>query len=129
MQALIAVTLTCWLCALIAQPRRPLHGGEVAELVYARLLGRQQRIALLASVVTLALTFALLVAHTPHPLSPPSDLHARDRMVSTDREAILPTCDGDTCYELQPGGAWLVVRKQGDGTWRGMATVTTLPRR
>jgi len=41
MLTLIAIPLTCWLCAFVAIPRKPLPGNEVQELVYARLLGRQ----------------------------------------------------------------------------------------
>jgi hypothetical protein len=60
---LIAIPLTFWLAALVATPRRPMQDNEVAELVYVRLLGRQQRLillALLASGVALLLAVALL---------------------------------------------------------------------
>ena len=64
MFAYTAIPLTCWLCALLALPRRPRPGNEIAELVYARLLGRQQRLLLLAVVVT-AMTFLAIVVHLP----------------------------------------------------------------
>lgn len=41
MWTLIALPVTCWVCTLLATPRRPHLGNEVEELVYARLLGRQ----------------------------------------------------------------------------------------
>jgi len=50
------------LCALIAAPRRPHPGNEVAELVYIRLLGRQQWLVLLAAMATAALFIALAIA-------------------------------------------------------------------
>ncbi|MDQ6748939.1 MAG: hypothetical protein M3010_12650 [Candidatus Dormibacteraeota bacterium] len=46
MATLIAVPLTCWLCVLIALPRRPLPGCEVQDLVYTWLLGRQRWLVL-----------------------------------------------------------------------------------
>src|SRR5436305_781925 len=51
MLALATIPVTCWLCTLIATPRRPRLGDEVAELVYSRLLGRQQLLRLFAIVV------------------------------------------------------------------------------
>jgi hypothetical protein len=44
MFAYTAIPLTCWLCALLAHPHRSLPGNGVAEIVYRRLLGRQQRL-------------------------------------------------------------------------------------
>ena len=60
-----AIPLTCWLCALIAAPRRPRVGNEVAELVYIRLLGRQQRLVLLAAVATAVLFITAPGHHAP----------------------------------------------------------------
>jgi hypothetical protein len=62
MHAMIVVTLTCWLCTLVAIPRKPQVGDEVAELVYCRLLGRQQRLALLAVVATGALLLTVVLS-------------------------------------------------------------------
>jgi hypothetical protein len=62
MGTLIAVSVTCWLCALVALPRKPRLGNEVEELIYARLLGRQRRVALLAIGVTAALLLTAIVA-------------------------------------------------------------------
>jgi hypothetical protein len=64
MHALILVSLTCWACALVASPRKPRVGEEVGELVYCRLLRRQQRLALLAFLATAAL-FLMVVLSLP----------------------------------------------------------------
>lgn len=50
----IAIPLTCWLCAMLAIPRKPIYGDEVAELVYRSLGRRQQLLVDLAAAVTLA---------------------------------------------------------------------------
>src|SRR5262249_38352444 len=50
---------------LLAMPRKPLPGNEIAELVYARLLGRQQRVVLLALTVTIVTFVAIVVALPP----------------------------------------------------------------
>ena len=60
----VGIPLACWWCALLAVPGRPRLGNEVEELVYVRLLGRQQRLVLLACVVT-ALTFMTVVLMLP----------------------------------------------------------------
>lgn len=66
MGTFIAVSITCWACALVALPRKPRLGNEIEELVYARLLGRQRRVALLALGVTAALFLAAVVALPQH---------------------------------------------------------------
>src|SRR5262245_62159245 len=70
---LIATALTCWVCTLVAAPRRPLPGNEVEELVYARLLGRQQRLLLLTLVIT-GIALVGTLAAVPQHINP--DLHA-----------------------------------------------------
>jgi hypothetical protein len=62
MHAMILVTLTCWACTLIAAPRKPHVGDETAELVYRRLLGRQQHLALLAFLATAALFLTVVLS-------------------------------------------------------------------
>jgi hypothetical protein len=109
MLAYAAIPLTCWLAALLAAPRTPRIGNEVEELVYARLLGRQERLRLLAIVATGAafLWFALaLPGHAADPDGP-----AAVRQVCTERPGTAPTC-----YTRQPGGGWRVERWQADGT-------------
>lgn len=62
MHETIVITLTCWLCTIIAAPRKPRLSDEVGELVYSRLLGRQQRLALLAVAATAALFFTVVLS-------------------------------------------------------------------
>jgi hypothetical protein len=76
---LVAIPATCWLCVLLAHPRRPLPDHEVQELVYARLLGRYQRLVLVALIVTGVGVFALLTTlprhlHAARTLPPPCEL-------------------------------------------------------
>jgi len=52
---LALIPLTCWLCALLAIPRKPLPGDEVQELVYRRLVA-------LAVVATLVACCSALLA-------------------------------------------------------------------
>jgi hypothetical protein len=61
MFTVVAIPLTCWLCALVASPRRPRFGNEVEELVYSRLLGRQQLVTLLAIAATAIAAFVLVI--------------------------------------------------------------------
>jgi hypothetical protein len=72
MWTLVAIPFTCWLCALVALPRRPRLGNEVEELVYTRLLGRQQRLVLLAVVASAAFLLVLLLGLPPRAMSQPA---------------------------------------------------------
>lgn len=84
MLAYVAIPITCWLCALVAIPRKPRVGNEIAELVYVRLLGRQQRLLLLAAAVT-AITLLTLVAMMPAKLDP-----ERSRVIPVDHVCVDP---------------------------------------
>ncbi len=110
MYLIAAIPLTCWLCALIAIPRSPRVGNEVEELVYARLLGRQQWLVLLASVLTGAALLAIILALPGHAASDPGRV-AEVGQVCTDRPANAPTC-----YTRQPYGGWRVQQLHADGT-------------
>lgn len=55
-----AIALTCWLCALLAIPGRPVAHDEGQELVYRRLIGRQQWLVAYAILATAAAVIALL---------------------------------------------------------------------
>lgn len=112
MITLAAVALTCWVCSLIALPRKPLPNNEVQELVYARLLGRQHRAVLLAIVVTALGFFALVLSMPSRPAAHPPGAPSR-RQICFDGAGNLPTC-----YTPQPGGAWLQEDLQASGTWR-----------
>jgi len=91
MYLIAAIPLTCWLCALIAIPRAPRVGNEVEELVYARLLGRQQWLVLLASGLTGAALLTIILALPGHAASDPGRV-AEVGQVCTDRAANAPTC-------------------------------------
>jgi len=110
MYLIAAIPLTCWLCALIAIPRCPRVGNEVEELVYARLLGRQQWLVLLASVLTGAALLAIILALPSHAAADPGGV-AEVGQVCTDRPA-----NALICYTRQPGGGWRVQQGHADGT-------------
>ncbi|MDQ6834358.1 MAG: hypothetical protein M3008_13260 [Chloroflexota bacterium] len=65
MLMMATVAATCWLCALIATPRRPLLNNEVQELVYTRLLGRQHLLMLLALAATAGTFLVFTVGAVP----------------------------------------------------------------
>jgi|SRR5690349_8012222 hypothetical protein len=120
MFAYAAIPLTCWLAVFIATPRRPLPGNEIEELVYARLLGRQQRLRLLALVAT-ALLFLVFVLTLPQRVDPDlRDVRAAGRICN------YPSVGFPTCYRLQPGGMW-AQEELVDGAWVVVGTVATLP--
>lgn len=101
MLAYAAIPLTCWLCALIAIPRRPRRGNEVEELVYARLLGRHELLRLLAIVATGAAFVALILTLPSHV--------TRDTGYSLASHYYCTQAEADVlrCYTLQPDGRWI----------------------
>lgn len=121
MLTLIAIPLTCWLCAAIAMPRRALPGNEVAERVYNRLLGRQQRLLLLALAATALVCLAMV-------LSLPARTDPDMRELRRTTRVCSPVFVGfPTCYTLQPGGIWAEEQLQEDGTWLVIATSLAAP--
>ncbi len=134
MFAYAAIPLTCWLCALLAIPRKPRFGNEVEELVYSRLLGRRELLALLALFVT-AITLLVMVTRLPQRLDP--DLttvrQAREACGAARNTAASDAADYHfdvrfRCYVLQPGGAWAEQLMQDDGSWLLVATLAGPPR-
>lgn len=118
MPVLIASAVTGWLTALLAIPRSPRVGNEVEELVYARLLGRQQRLLLLAFALTAA-TLVGGIATLPRHIDP--DL----RSVREARQTCTyPPEGGPICLVLQPGGSWARAQAERDGSWWVVPTVT-----
>jgi hypothetical protein len=118
MWTLVAIPLTCLACVLVAAPRRPHLGNEVEELVYTRLLGRQQRLLLLAFALTGA-TLIGAIASLPQRIDP--DLHAlRDARTT----CTYPMSGGTICSVLQPGGEWARTQAQPDGAWLAVPTAT-----
>lgn len=122
MLALVAIPLTCWLCTLLALPGKPLPGNDVADLVYSRLLGRQQRLLTLAFIATATLLLTFIVAkpeRVDQDLAVIRQAHAECR--------ALANGGGDrtnrTCYEPQAGGGWLMKVLQRDGSGQVVGTV------
>jgi hypothetical protein len=122
MSAWIATVLICWCCVLLATPRKPRVGNEVEELVYARLLGRQQRLVLLACVVTIA-TFLVLVLALPRSIDPTLDAARHPPQVCQHD----PYGRAAICYMRQPDGTWVEKAVQDDGTWRQVGVVAAPP--
>jgi hypothetical protein len=112
MVAFTALVATCWLMVLVARPRQPLPGNEVQELVYARLLGRHQRLIVIA-VVASAVAFLVLVLSLPQRVH--ADLQeqrvARWRCDAVAERAVF-------CAERSAGGMWLTKQRLEDGTWQ-----------
>jgi hypothetical protein len=133
MFAYVAIPLTCWVCTCIAIPRKPRPGNEVEELVYARLLGRQHRLVLIALAATAVVFFALITTAIQPAAQPTSAAKGNPVALSSDREGAVPNCMATptsgipTCYELQADGTWLVVQRQGSGKARVVATTVALP--
>jgi hypothetical protein len=67
MLALIAIPVTCWLCALLAIPRRPCPHHEMQEFVYRRLIGQQQTLVGCALAATVVVALVHLLAAIPAP--------------------------------------------------------------
>jgi hypothetical protein len=115
-----AIPLTCWLCVLVAMPRKPLPDNEVQELVYSRLLGRQQRLALLALVVTAA-AFIVFVAGLSQ------EAGAKGNSVPVGQQLCsnsLSSSTFPTCYTRQLDGQWKEEQLQADGSWRVIGYVS-----
>ncbi len=132
MTALAVACVICWVMVVAARPRKPLPDNEVQELVYSRLLGRQQTLALLAFFVT-AIALLVIVVGLPRRLDP--DLatvrQAREACVAARRAASDAADSGATnrahCYEIQAGGAWAEKVERSDGTWLLVATLASPP--
>jgi hypothetical protein len=103
---------------LVAFPRKPLPGNEVQELVYGRLLGRYQRLVLIAAVVTVVAVLTLLVALTHHA--------GAEGMGSAESICVDTRGAAPTCYRQMLGG-WQEEQLQADGTWRVLRTGLARP--
>jgi hypothetical protein len=120
MWSLLAIPATCWLCVLVALPRKPRLGNGVEELVYARLLGRQHLLILLALLVTALLPLTLLLLLP----SRGDSSFAAQRRLSRYCNAVavgLPRC-----YRLQDDGTWQEAERQADGGW-GVVGIVPAP--
>jgi hypothetical protein len=122
MPTLALLPLTCWLCALIALPRRPRLGNEVEELVYTRLLGRGQWLVLLASVVTVVTLLGFVLA-LPRRIDPTLDAERHPPQVCKhDSWSWSPIC-----FTRQQDGTWVEEAVQGNGTWWRVGVVAEPP--
>jgi hypothetical protein len=122
MASLALIIPVCWVCALLATPRKPRLGNEVEELVYTRLLGRQQRLVLLACVVTI-MTLLVLVLALPRRIDPTLDAARHPpQMCQHDPYGVAANC-----YTRQPDGTWVEKAVQNDGTWRWVGVVAAPP--
>jgi hypothetical protein len=107
-----AIPLTCWLCVLVAMPRKPLPDNEVQELVYSRLLGRQQRLALLAFIVTAVAFMTFVVGLSQRAGANEANVQVGQQMCSTSLTWYA------ICDTRQPDGQWKEEQMQADGSWR-----------
>jgi hypothetical protein len=98
--AYAAIPLACWFAAFIATPRKPCLGNEIEELVYSRLLGRQELLRLLASIVT-GLAFLAFVLGLANQGARDAGFDLASRHYCTPPEADVPHCD-----TFQPDGRW-----------------------
>ncbi len=118
MLILTAIPITCWICAVVAIPRRPHPGNEVQELVYVQLLGRQQRLVLLAGAVTVA-TLLILAPSLPRRYDRTSETERHPPQVCSDYLGNGVS----TCYTRQTGGMWVVETMLADGERRQVGVV------
>jgi hypothetical protein len=108
--AIGAAVVSLWVATLVAMPRRPLPGNELAELVYIRLLGRHQRVALLACAVTALAAVTLLGALTRYAATDAKEMRG-EHVICID-QATTPT----TCFREVVGG-WQEEQLGTDGEW------------
>lgn len=118
MATLAAIACTCWLCSLIALPRKPAAGIEAQELVYVRLLGRQQILLLLALIVTAGAVLSLIIAIRPGRIDPNLDALRRPNA-----SCIRDAYDPGTCAAPQ-AGTRAIREIQDDGRAAIVATVS-----
>ncbi len=121
MFAVAAVAADCWLCVLLAAPRRPLPGAEVEEAVAVYLLGRWQRLRLVAILTTLA---AILAAILALPSGPIADMRAPP---VAQRLCTYPPTGFPRCYAQQYDGTWIEEELQDGGTWIALGIVKAPP--
>jgi hypothetical protein len=130
MVALATIPLTCWLCAWLARPSKPLRDNEVQELVYGRLLGSDRRLTLLALLLTGGMLLCVILTlpqQIDTTLQSVRGAHAecaaqmgRDETDSGRDETASATLH---CYELEAGGGWVEREYRHGSGWRTIASV------
>jgi hypothetical protein len=122
MLALATIPLTCWVCAWLARPRKPRYGDEVQELVYGRLLGRHQRLTLLALILTAGMLLGFVIT-----LPQRSDRTLQSvRGADAECAAEMVAAATARCFELEAGGTWVEEEYQGGIGWKQIATISAL---
>ncbi len=128
--ALATIPLTCWLCAWLAKPSKPLRGNEVQELVYGRLLRQQRRLTLLALLLTGGMLLCMVITlpqRTDSTLQAVRGANAEcvvqlgkdERDLARD-ETVSSIVQ---CYELEAGGGWVEKEYRHGSGWRTIASV------
>jgi hypothetical protein len=120
MSVCIAIVVTSWCCALLARPRCPRLGNEVEELVYARLLGRQQTLILIATCVTAAAIIGMIFT-LPHRVDP--TLGEARRL----NQYCAAAAARSSCYRMNNDGGWSEAVRVSNGQWTVIGTVTAPP--
>jgi hypothetical protein len=112
--ALATTSLTCWLCAWLAKPSKPLRGNEVQELVYGRLLGQQRRLTLLALLLTGGMLLYMIVTLPQRADNTLQDVRVADaeclaQLGKDESDSARDETGSATvrCYELEAGGGWV----------------------
>src|SRR5262249_45115140 len=113
---LVAVVLVCWVCALIATPRRPLPNSPLDEVVSAQVRRHQQRA--MAFAVSAAL-LALLASVLARPSSVDADAEAiRQERVAV-HGCVSKLDSGELICDVQRvDGRWVKLRQTADVTTR-----------
>lgn len=94
---------------------------EVEEAITVRLLGRWQRLRLVAILATLA---AILAAIFAVPSNPVAEMRAP---LTTQRVCTYSMVGFPRCYVQQYDGTWVVEELQDDGVWIALGTVKAPP--
>jgi hypothetical protein len=130
MVPLVAIPLICWLCAWLAKPGKPLRGNEVQELVYGRLLGRQQRLTLFALILTGGMLLCLILtlpqrvdSNLQSVRGAQAECVAQLGRDETDSGRDVTAAATAHCYELQAGGVWVEKEYRRGVGWQAIGSV------
>jgi hypothetical protein len=122
--AVMLMASNCWLCRGLCQPRSVPLVPATTVRTYLHALGRQRRLTVLATLLTVAVFMLLLGLPTQ------VDPDLRDlRLAAASCGQRNAPYDTPTCHALLPGGQWAIEEVQPDGTRRvvGMVARPTVP--